>query len=63
MIEFLKAVLPDAIDLVKDLFHMTKGDSAKAIRYIRDRRGEIDKMWDKHDDALRRKHEDDTRQT
>jgi hypothetical protein len=63
MIEFLKTVLPHAVDLVRDLFHMTKGDTDKAIRYIRDRRSEIDKMWDKHDDALQKKHEDDTRQT
>lgn len=53
--EFIRAVLPAAIDLVVDLYHLFDGDSSKAVRLIRDRRDEIAQKRRERDEQLRRK--------
>ncbi len=55
-IDFLKTVLPAAIQMVGALFKKHDGDAELAVRDIQDRTDEIEKMWSGHREALDAKH-------
>ncbi len=58
-IDFLKAVLPAAVQMVGALFTKHDGDAELAVRDIQDRTEEIEKMWAKHRAGLDAKHSEE----
>lgn len=57
--DFVKKVLPEALEYIQMLYKHFSGDADAAVRNIKDRRLEIEKMWKDAEEALERKHKDD----
>lgn len=57
MLEFLKLVMPQALELVHDLYNSTNGNADDAIQNIKDRRAEIIELRRARDARIAKKHE------